>query len=185
MNTAECSSLVRGRCYTAGDDLTVYQVIPESHWTMKKMDPEAMADWIFETVEPGAAGNPGYFRGQGYTIVIAGENFGCGSKSVEHPMAALRGAGVRMVIAESVSRYSYRNAINLALPVLICPGITKKIRRDDEISADYVTGRIINHTTGEEIRAQGLGDFATEIISAGGLLAFVRADLSRQQETQK
>ncbi len=168
---------ITGRCWVCGDDVTVYQVISEDHWTMKRLDGDAMGDWVFEHLEPGIAGQAGGFRKLGYDIVIAGESFGCGSKSVEHPMAALKGAGVRMIIAESVSRYSYRNAINLALPVLICPGVLNKVHRDDQITVDLLSGAVQNLTTGEEFAAYGLGDFALGIINAGGLLEYVVSEV--------
>ena len=78
------------------------------------------------------AGKENTFRKSGYEIIVAGKNFGCGSKTVEHPVMAMLGAGVKLVIADSFSRYSYRNAINLALPVLICPGIEHTLLIYDE-----------------------------------------------------
>lgn len=165
--------LIEGRCWTCGDDVTVYQIIPECRWTMKKIDGELMGNWIFETMEPGIKNVEGGFKALNYSIIIAGKDFGCGSKSVEHPMAALKGAGIKLVLAESVSRYSFRNAINLALPVLICPNITKKIHRDDEICVDPLNGLIRNITTGEVLKVERLSQFAIDIISSGGLLGYI------------
>lgn len=167
------NTLVDGKCYCCGNNMTVYQIIPENRWTMSKIDADEMSQWIFETVEPGALQTPNRFREQGYAIIVAGEDFGCGSKSVEHPMAALKGAGVRLVIAESFSRYSYRNAVNLGLPVLTCPGISSTINRDDTLSVNLRTGEILNRTTGKQYQADGLSDFAFAIISAGGLLPYL------------
>jgi len=163
-----------------GDEVSVYQIIQEEHWTMQRMDAAAMGDWVFETLEPGISGVKGGFKAMGYQIVIAGKSFGCGNKSVEHPMAALKGAGIKLIVAESVSRYSYRNALNLALPVLICPGITEKIHRDDCITVNIQSGTIHNRTTGERWEANGLGSFATGIICAGGLLRYVAQEHRRQ-----
>ena len=89
-------------------------------------------------------------------------------------MAALKAAGVKLIIAESTSRYSYRNAINLALPVLLCPGITEKVHLDDELSVDILEGNIKNLTTGEEPSATGLGPFAGKIISVGGMTEWIK-----------
>lgn len=170
------NSLIQGKCWACGDNVTVYQIISESHWTMKRLDADEMGNWVFESLEPGIRGVRGGFKRLGYNVVIAGENFGCGSKSVEHPMAALKGAGVRLIVAESVSRYSYRNAINLALPVLVCPGITKMAHRDDVLSVDLLTGRISNETTREQLQGRGLNGFAMSILSAGGLLNFIEQE---------
>ncbi len=174
------SRTVKGKCYTCGDNMTVYQVIPEVRWTMKKMDPEEMGRWVFETELEGAQDTPGAFQKQGYEIVVAGENFGCGSKSVEHPMAALKGAGVKAVLAESFSRYSYRNAINLALPVLVAPGISAKVSTGDIVRVDYGSAEIVNETTGEKLQAQPLGEFALGILEDGGLLKHVEKELGEQ-----
>lgn len=168
------NTVIKGTCWCGGDGITVYQVIPETKWTMAKIDAEAMSKWVFETLEPGAEGKEGYFKNQGFTIVVAGKDFGCGSKSVEHPMAALKGAGVQLVVAESFSRYSYRNAINLGLPVITCPGITAVAKRGDELEVNLMTGEIENLTSGAKIQAAGLGEFAMEILSAGGLLQYIK-----------
>jgi 3-isopropylmalate/(R)-2-methylmalate dehydratase small subunit len=169
------NTVIEGRCWTCGDHITVYQVIPESRWTMDELDGDAMGNWVFEALEDEIAGVEGGFKRLGYEIIIAGKDFGCGSKSVEHPMAALKGAGIKLIIAESFSRYSYRNALNLALPVLICPGITGKVHKDNQIAVDIMSGIITNQTTGEDIQANGLGAFATSIISAGGLIKYAVA----------
>ena len=171
-------TLITGSAYCCGDGITVYQIIPESHWTMKKMDPDSMSDWVFETVESDCNGTPGAFKNKGYEIVVAGESFGCGSKSVEHPMAALKAAGIKVILAESVSRYSYRNAINLGIPVLICPGISQMVHKNDVLSVDLSEGIIRNTTNGMICRTQGLSDFALSIISSGGLISYIRKQIN-------
>lgn len=164
---------ISGRCFVCGDNVTVYQIIPECRWTMKKIDGKAMGSWIFEALEPGIENVENGFKKLNYDIIIAGKDFGCGSKSVEHPMAALKGAGIKLIVAESFSRYSYRNAINLALPVIVCHDITKKVRRNDEITVNLLTGQIRNHTTREAFLAEAMGPFALDIISGGGLLEYI------------
>lgn len=166
--------LIKGRCYCCGDGVTVYQIIPEARWTMNKMDPVEMSRWVFEDAEPSAKNASGWFKQQQLSIIVAGKDFGCGSKSVEHPMAALKGAGVQVVLAESFSRYSYRNAINLGLPVMTCPGITGMVRCGDELSVNLLTGQVENHTTGNICRADALGEFALSILAAGGLLPYIQ-----------
>lgn len=174
------NACVTGRCWTCGDQVSVYQIIAEEHWTMDRLDGDAMGAWVFETAEDSFKGIPGSFKRLGYEVIVAGESFGCGSKSVEHPMAALKGAGVKLIIADSVSRYSYRNAINLALPVIMCPGISRKIHRDDVVTVDLINGKIINHTTEEILYAEGLGEFAVGIVEKGGLLQYVQGDINEK-----
>ncbi len=172
---------IEGKCYLCGDAVTVYQIIPEKRWTMNRMDAAEMSRWVFETMEPGAEDVPGLFRSLGYEIVVAGRDFGCGSKSVEHPVAALQGAGIRLVLADSFSRYSYRNALNLGLPVLTCPGILEAVRRDDVLSVDIRTGAVRNLTTGRTLQAEGLSDFALSLISAGGLLPYLEKEANSHE----
>lgn len=162
--------VIRGKCRVCPDSFTVYQVIPERRWTMDRLDPEKMSDWIFEDHDPDAKDDPGHFKRQGYTILIAGKDFGCGSKSVEHPMAALKGAGVRLIIAESFSRYSFRNALNLGLPVMTCPDIRLFAKTGDLLEADIKTGRLRNLTAGTEKEITPLSGFALGIIEDGGTI---------------
>jgi len=77
------------------------------------------------------------------------------------------------VIAESFSRYNYRNAINLALPVLVCPGITEFVREGDRLSADLLTGEITNSSSNQTIQGDKLSEFALNLIDNGGLLEHV------------
>lgn len=168
------NAIIKGKCWCGGDSITVYQIIPEKRWTMTKVDSVEMGKWVFETVEAEAENQENCFREKGYSIIIAGKDFGCGSKSVEHPMAALKGAGIQLIIAESLSRYSYRNAINLGLPVITCKEIVSKVKRDDELEVNLLTGNIKNLSTGEQIQTNGLSKFAMEIISSGGLLPYIK-----------
>ena len=84
---------------------------------------------------------------------------------------------MKLVVAESVSRYSYRNAINLALPVVVCPGITKMARRDDVLNVDIESGLVVNETTGERLQGCGLNGFAMSILNAGGLLNYIEQEM--------
>lgn len=169
---------INGKCYVCGDSVTVYQIVPEKHWTMKQFDPEEMGQWIFEEQSPEFAGRRGAFISEGYSIVVAGKNFGCGSKSVEHPIAALKSAGIKAIIAESASRYSYRNAINLALPLLICPGITNKVQKGDQMEIQMDTGIIENLSAGNCYQAEKIGSFAMKIIKTGGLMNYIRESVA-------
>ena len=105
-------------------------------------------------------------------IVIAGENFGCGS-SREHAVWALRGAGVKVVIAKSYARIFFRNAINngfLAIEADVCD----IVKTGDEVEIDLAAGRLRNLTTGKEAGFVPLSDFARELIEDGGLLPHIQ-----------
>jgi 3-isopropylmalate/(R)-2-methylmalate dehydratase small subunit len=106
-------------------------------------------------------------------IIIAGEDFGCGS-SREHAVWAIRGAGVQTVIAKSFARIFYRNAINCGFYIIESVDALEKINDGDELEIDYKAGLIRNKTTGRNIRFNPLPDFALEIISNGGLLEHIK-----------
>ena len=103
-------------------------------------------------------------------IMVGGANFGCGS-SREHAPIAIKNSGISCVIAATFARIFYRNAINIGLAILECPEASEKICAGDNVSIDFDTGVITNHTKGEEYKAQPFPPFIQEIITKGGLLA--------------
>lgn len=102
-------------------------------------------------------------------IIVAEENFGCGS-SREHAPIAIKAAGVDAVIAKSFARIFYRNSINTGLAILECPEAVDAIKNGDVVSVDTETGTITNETTGESFTAQPFPPFIADIIEQGGLL---------------
>ena len=106
-------------------------------------------------------------------IIVAGEDFGCGS-SREHAVWAIRGAKVQTVIAKSFARIFYRNAINGGFYLIELPDATEKINDGDELEMDYKNGLIKNKTAGIDIKFAPLPGFALEIIEDGGLLEHIK-----------
>lgn len=102
-------------------------------------------------------------------IMVGGANFGCGS-SREHAPIAIKEAGISVVIAKTFARIFYRNAINIGLAILECEEASEKISAGDEVSVDFDTGVITNHTKQETYQAQPFPPFIQEIITKGGLL---------------
>lgn len=109
-------------------------------------------------------------------FIISGDDFGCGS-SREHAVWALRGAGIRAVIANSFARIFYRNCINNGFPAIECPGAAQAIRDGDRLEIDLTAGKIINHTQNRTMPFRPLPDFAREMIAAGGLMAQIKKEL--------
>ena len=107
-------------------------------------------------------------------LVVAEENFGCGS-SREHAPLCIKTAGVSCVIAKSFARIFYRNAINIGLPIMECPEAVDGISEGDRVSVDADAGVIVNETTGQSFTAQPFPPFIKEIIEAGGLVARAKA----------
>ena len=106
-------------------------------------------------------------------IIVAGEDFGCGS-SREHAVWAIRGVGIQAVIAKSFARIFYRNAINNGFYVIESPDGLEKINDGDELEIDYKAGLIKNKTADIDIKFKPLPDFALEIINDGGLLEHIK-----------
>lgn len=109
-------------------------------------------------------------------VIVAGENFGCGS-SREHAPLAIKGAGVSCVVARSFARIFYRNAINVGLPILESAAAVDGIEKGHRLEIDLETGQIRNLTTGQAYRAEPYPPFMMEIIRAGGLVAYTRRQL--------
>jgi 3-isopropylmalate/(R)-2-methylmalate dehydratase small subunit len=102
-------------------------------------------------------------------VIVAGENFGCGS-SREHAPIALKNAGVKAIIAKSFARIFYRNAINIGLPVLECEDAFEKIEENDEVSIDLSVGEIIDKTKNLTFKFIPLPPFLLDILTRGGLI---------------
>ncbi len=106
-------------------------------------------------------------------IMVGGWNFGCGS-SREHAPLVIKTSGVACVVAKSFARIFYRNAINIGLPILECEGASEAIAAGDEVSVDFDTGLITDHTTGRTFQAQPFPPFIQQIIAAGGLMNSIK-----------
>jgi 3-isopropylmalate/(R)-2-methylmalate dehydratase small subunit len=159
----------RGRVWKFGDHIDTDMIVPGKYLT--RLEPESLAEIVLSGVRDDFAKNvePG-------DIIVAGENFGCGS-SREHAPLGIKGAKVPVVVAESFARIFYRNAINVGLPVIEAPGIHAAVEEGDEIIVDIRTGTIENLRTGRAIVGTPLPENMLRIISAGGLINVVRLKL--------
>ena len=110
-------------------------------------------------------------------IMVAGENFGCGS-SREHAPVALIGAGIPVVIAHSFARIFYRNSFNMGLILLEIGDDVSKIGDGDELKVDADSGVIENLTTGAKIQCKPVPAFMKGILDAGGLIPYVKDRLA-------
>ena len=111
-------------------------------------------------------------RYEGASILLARKNFGCGS-SREHAPLALKGAGVKAVVAKSFARIFFRNSINIGLPLFICSQVDE-IADGSELEIDMAGGIIENRSRHESYRTTPLPDFLQEIVEAGGLVEYTR-----------
>ena len=107
-------------------------------------------------------------------VIVAGNNFGCGS-SREHSPVAIKASGISAVIAKSFARIFFRNAINIGLPLFVCED-TDKIDDGDTIEIDFKTGDIRDKTKGIVLKVKPLPAFMQKIVDSGGLVEFLRCD---------
>ena len=107
-------------------------------------------------------------------FMVAGGDFGCGS-SREHAVWALRGAGIRAVLAESFARIYFRNAINNGFYAIEIEGISAKVTNGDQLQLDPEGGTVKNITSGEEYRFSPFTGYFRDVIAAGGLMKYLAA----------
>ena len=113
-------------------------------------------------------------------IIVAGENFGCGS-SREHAPIAIKASGVSLVIAKSFARIFYRNAINIGLPILEHPTLPDETSKNDILEFDLETGHIKNITTNKEYSCAAFPKEIQELVNAGGLINYTKTKLAKNK----
>lgn len=160
-------TMISGRALKFGDNVNTDVILPGKYLVLT-LNPEELAQHAMEGLDPGFSE-----RARGGAILVAGRNFGCGSSREEAP-TALKHAGVRCVLAESFARIFFRNAINIGLPVLECPGASGKVDEGDRLSVDVRGGLVRNESKNLELRATRLPQFLMEIIEDGGLIEHLK-----------
>jgi len=155
-----------GPVYLFGNDVNTDEIIAARY--LNTTDTAVLAQHLMEDVRPGFGGT--VTRG---AIMVAGGNFGCGS-SREHAPVAIKAAGISCVIAEGFARIFFRNAINIGLPIVECPGIRGRAAEGDRISVDLTKGAIAL-PSGEEIPVSPFPPFMEKIIRQGGWMPYLRA----------
>ena len=106
-------------------------------------------------------------------IIIAGDNFGCGS-SREHAPISIKALGISCVIAKSFARYFFRNAINIGLPIFESEEAGTEISDGDNVKVDINSSIITNLTTNKEYSFAPFADEMKDIIQAGGLMEYIK-----------
>ena len=155
---------MKGNVWKFGDDIDTDLILPGRYLIYTDIDKLKMH--CMEGVDPEFSDK--FKKGD---FIVAGKNFGCGS-SREHAPIALKGVGVSLIIAESFARIFYRNAINVGIPLLEAPGISK-VKNGDEISVDMENAKI-TLKNGEIITFKKIPDFMMEILAKGGLIEYLK-----------
>jgi 3-isopropylmalate/(R)-2-methylmalate dehydratase small subunit len=164
-------TILTGKVWKYGDNVDTDVIIPARY--LSTSVPEELAPHCMEDIDESFA--KGVQKGD---IIVAGNNFGCGS-SREHAPIAIAGAGISCVIAVSYARIFFRNAINVGLPILECPEAAGGIAGGDTVEVDLEKGAIVNKTTNKTWQARPFPAFLRELISVGGLVPWVRGRLEK------
>jgi 3-isopropylmalate/(R)-2-methylmalate dehydratase small subunit len=158
-----------GAALVLGKNIDTDQIYPGRF--LEIVDPVEIGKRCLSGIDPGLAA--GFPRGG---IIVAETNFGCGS-SREHAAIALINMGTGVIIAESFARIFFRNAINLGLPLIVCPGISKKVSSSLMLEVDIVRGTVCIGETGETLSFPPMSEHAMAILRAGGIKPLLREKL--------
>ena len=156
----------RGRVWKFGANIDTDAIIPGRY--LNTSDPAQLAKHCMEDADPEFTKKmkPG-------DIIIADQNFGCGS-SREHAPLAMKAAGISCVIAKSFARIFYRNSFNMGLPIFESPETVDNTAAGDELEVDVTSGEIVNLTRNKKFKANPIPPFMQELIASGGLMKYAQ-----------
>ena len=155
---------ITGKAHVYGDSIDTDAIIPGKY--TKTLDLQTFADHVLEDLDPEFKN-----RIQPGDILVAGENFGCGSSREQAPLA-LKIAGVSVVIAKYFARIFFRNAVNIGLPVLEVSDY--EIVTGDELAVDLKSGVVKNLTTEQVYNATKMPQVMLDILDEGGLVHYLK-----------
>jgi 3-isopropylmalate/(R)-2-methylmalate dehydratase small subunit len=162
---------VRGKTWKFGDNISTTDITPfELYWGKHR----TMREIAFEAIRPGWKDEvkPG-------DCIVGGENFGFGSHraSANEVMVDL---GIGCVVADSIARIFYRNAISMGFLAFPCPGVSRIFEEGDNLELDAKRGIVTNLTTGENIQGKPYPDELLNILRAGGLMPLLRERVKKE-----
>jgi len=157
--------MLKGRAFKFGDNISTDHITPGRLTHLRSNLPE-LAKHVLEDADPTFAS-----RVKAGDFVVAGNNFGLGS-SREHAPLVIKMAGVSAILAKSVARIFFRNAINLGLPVLMCD--TALINDGDELEVDLAAGTVKDITNGNQLTFSKIPEVMLNILNEGGLIPYIQ-----------
>jgi len=157
--------MLRGRVFKFGDGISTDDIIPGRYAHLRSELCE-LATHVLEDADPTFVS-----RVKAGDFVVAGSNFGLGS-SREHAPLVIKMAGINAILATSVARIFFRNAINQGLPVLICD--TDKIDDGDELEVDLASGTVKDITNGNQLTFGKIPEVMLHILEEGGLIPYIQ-----------
>ena len=159
-----------GKTWIYGDNIDTDVIIPARY--LNTSEPAELAKFCMEDIDKTFAQEV-----KTGDVIVAGENFGCGS-SREHAPIAIKASGVKAVIAKSFARIFFRNAINIGLVILKNDKLPDEIKKGDEIAIDIESGKIKNLTTGKTYETTAYTGSIKELIDIGGLVNYTKEKIT-------
>lgn len=173
------NQILRGRAWVFGDNVDTDIITPadtisfglgdaEEHRILVENAFRAVRPRFFEQVRPG-------------DMLVAGRNFGLGSHR-EPANRVLQLLGFSVVMAESIARLFFRNAVAIGQHTLQVPGVTSLVREGDELEVDLAGGRLRNLTAGGEIGFAPFSPLVAAIIEEGGIIEVLKRRLAQERQ---
>ena len=163
---------MQGKVWKFGDNIDTDLIIAARY--LNTSEPSELAKHVMEDADPEFVSK----MSEG-DIIVAGENFGCGS-SREHAPIALKSAGISAIIAPTFARIFYRNAFNMGLPIFELPE-ANEINEGDTVKVDMAKGEVINITQAKRYKFTPIPEFMQELVDAGGLIAFANQEIAKSE----
>ncbi len=163
---------MQGKVWKFGDHIDTDLIIAARY--LNTSEPSALAKHVMEDADPEFVN-----KMREGDIIVAGENFGCGS-SREHAPIALKAAGVSAVIAPTFARIFYRNAFNMGLPIFELKE-ADEINEGDTVKIDMDKGEVINITQAKTYKFSPIPEFMQELVDTGGLIEFAKKELAESK----
>ncbi|MFC1981555.1 3-isopropylmalate dehydratase [Chloroflexota bacterium] len=166
------NEVIKGRVHKFGDyiecdsHIISFRAVPD--YISAAEHPEKLAEVCFTPIDPDFPK-----RVRKGDFIVAGKGFGSG-KTHEIGMIAIEVSGIKAIIAESIQRTYYRNAVNHGIYPLICPGISEVTETGDLLEIEPGTGRITNLTRDHVLQAAPPPELVLEVVRAGGILNLVK-----------
>ena len=158
-------NIIDGKVWTFGDNIDTDLIIAARY--LNTSEPKELAKYVMEDADPEFKN-----KVKAGDIIVAGENFGCGS-SREHAPIALKAAGVSAVIAKSFARIFYRNAFNMGLTILELDE-SSELKEGDILTVDLDNGTIKSKNNNKTYKFTPIPPFMQELVSCGGLMNYAK-----------
>lgn len=153
----------QSRVWKFNNDIDTDQIIPSQYLLLSTI--EDMKKFTFESIDKEFSSK--VLEGD---VIVAGENFGCGSSREQAPRV-LKELGIKAIVAKSFARIFFRNSINIGLPVIVCEELYENINEKDFIEIDFTNGIIKNDN--KEYKCTRLPSHMQTILNSNGLIEYL------------